>query len=345
VKEILFRLRLWSRIGMRKARTLLQGPPTHPEFICAAHYFADGWALNMWQIMQPSRVLSDLRTIRDDGFNTVILVVPWRGFQVDQLYPAYDDFYERQIRRVLSTAEKLGLSVIVRVGYTYQVFVDSHVSGIIQAKRLLTDAETRDAWLHYLGRLYRICHGYRSFRQGFLSWEEFWHAFHFWQLRKAQPRREIAVSSGFLDYLSTLGIDDADSIPEPGEALQAEYHAFTNKRIREMYECAAAAFPGLGMEIRVDKERLPDGDGERWVNNDDFADIDPLRYTYWAPFMGATNGCESWSSFAVGRIIAERGYPAGMIAMCLVSLASLPLLFGMRPARDARANEGCAQQD
>ena len=51
--------------------------------------------------------------------------------------------------------------------------------------------------------------------------------------------------------------------------------------------------------------------------------------TQFSAFMGATNGCESWSSFAVGRIIAGQGYPIGMIVMCLVSLAALPLLFGL----------------
>jgi hypothetical protein len=289
LKEVLFRLRLLLRIVLRKARTLLQGPPTHPEFIRAAHYFSDGWALNMWQILDPARVLSELRTIQDDGFNTVILVVPWRGFQIDQLHPAYDEFYERQIRRVMRAAEKLGLSVIVRVGYSNQVFVDSHLSGITQAQRLLIDAETRTAWLDYLQRLYRICHGYRSFRQGFLSWEEFWHAFAHWQLREQRPRRKIAETSGFIAYLSARGIDNVSEIPRPGEALQGEYHGFTNKRIRDMYECAVDVFPGLGMEIRVDKERLPEGDSVHWASNDDYADIEPLRYTYWAPFMGATN--------------------------------------------------------
>ena len=303
MKEVLFRLRLSSRIALRKARTLLQGPPTHPEFICAAHYFSDGWALNMWQILDPARVVSELRTIQDDGFNTVILVVPWRGFQVDQLQPAYDAFYERQLRRVLAATDRLGLSVIVRVGYSNQVFVESHLSGITQAQRLLTDVETRAAWLDYLQRLYRICHGYRSFRQGFLSWEEFWHAFAHWQLREERPRREIAETSGFIAYLSARGIDNVSEIPRPGEALQSEYHGFTNSRIREMYEVAAEVFPGLGMELRVDKEPLPDGDSVRWAYNDSYADIAPLRFTYWAPFMGAKNKGEKLEADQAARLL------------------------------------------
>ncbi len=47
-------------------------------------------------------------------------------------------------------------------------------------------------------------------------------------------------------------------------------------------------------------------------------------------FMGATNGCESWSSYVSGRVISRHGYPASMLLMSLVSLLALPLVFTMR---------------
>ncbi len=62
-----------------------------------------------------------------------------------------------------------------------------------------------------------------------------------------------------------------------------------------------------------------------------------IAATQFSAFMGATNGCESWSSFAVGRIIAGQGYPMGLVVMCLVSLAALPLLFGLRSQLEATA--------
>lgn len=301
--EGLFRLRLAYRIFVRKLRTLLQGPPSHPAFIRAAHYFADGWALNMLQVVDRRTLLDDLGRIKEDGFNTIILVIPWRGFQLDQLEPAYDSFYERQLRRVLHAADKKGLSVIVRAAYTYQILVDKHLSGITQAQRLLTDEDTRKAWLDYLQRLYRICHGYRCFRQGFISWEEFWHAFANWQLREQRPRRELAVSSGYLQYLSEKNITGVEEIPRPGEAGHRDYHAFTNVRIREVFEQAATVFPGLSMEFRVDKERI-ENDGEiEWVGNDDYSDQQSLRFSYWAPFMGAKNEGEKLSSAEAAHLL------------------------------------------
>ena len=52
--------------------------------------------------------------------------------------------------------------------------------------------------------------------------------------------------------------------------------------------------------------------------------------TQFSAFMGATNGCESWSSYATGRMIASSGYPAAMLAMCIVSVFSLPLVALLR---------------
>lgn len=55
-----------------------------------------------------------------------------------------------------------------------------------------------------------------------------------------------------------------------------------------------------------------------------------IAATQFSAFMGATNGCESWSSFAIGRIIGAVGYPAGLLTMCGASLAALPVLFWLR---------------
>jgi len=291
------------RIAVRKVRTLLQGPPTHPDFVRAAHYFSDGWALNMWQILDPPRVAAELRAIQQDGFNTIILVIPWRGFQVDQLQPAYDPFHERQLNRVMTAADRLGLSVIVRVAYTYQIFMENNLSGIVQAQRLLTDEDTHKAWLDYLARVFRICHSYRCFRQGFLSWEEFWHAFGSWQLRDPGPRSKLARATGYLDYLEQHGIAGVTEIPRPGDPAHASFLAFTNHRIRECYEAARSVFPGLSMEIRVDKERVESGDEIQWIRNDHFGDHSAPRYTYWAPFMGAQNKGERLGAQGAAQLL------------------------------------------
>lgn len=51
-----------------------------------------------------------------------------------------------------------------------------------------------------------------------------------------------------------------------------------------------------------------------------------LGATQFSAFMGATNGCESWSAFAVGKVIPLMGYPAAFSLLGLVSLGALPLV-------------------
>lgn len=59
--------------------------------------------------------------------------------------------------------------------------------------------------------------------------------------------------------------------------------------------------------------------------------------TQFSTFMAATNGCESWSAFAGGRLAAGAGYPASFLTMSAVSLLSL-LLLRRLPARLRRLN-------
>ena len=55
-----------------------------------------------------------------------------------------------------------------------------------------------------------------------------------------------------------------------------------------------------------------------------------LAGTQFSTFMAATNGCESWSALAGGRIAGSAGYPAAFLVMSVASLLSLPLLRALR---------------
>ncbi len=58
-----------------------------------------------------------------------------------------------------------------------------------------------------------------------------------------------------------------------------------------------------------------------------------LGATQFTTYMAATNACESWAGFAVGRLIAAFGYPPAFIAMAGASLLGLPLLARLRRPR------------
>jgi hypothetical protein len=62
-----------------------------------------------------------------------------------------------------------------------------------------------------------------------------------------------------------------------------------------------------------------------------------LGATQLSASMSATNLCESWAAFAVGRLTGAFGYAPAFTAMALASLLSLPLLWLMRERPPARS--------
>ena len=48
-----------------------------PTYIKAAHYFAHASMGNFWSAFRQHEVAADFSGIRDDGFNTIILLIPW----------------------------------------------------------------------------------------------------------------------------------------------------------------------------------------------------------------------------------------------------------------------------
>ncbi len=58
-----------------------------------------------------------------------------------------------------------------------------------------------------------------------------------------------------------------------------------------------------------------------------------IAATQFSAFMGATNGCESWSSYVIGGLIKSQGYPVAMLVLCGASLVALPLLASMKLTR------------
>ena len=60
-----------------------------------------------------------------------------------------------------------------------------------------------------------------------------------------------------------------------------------------------------------------------------------LGATQFSTYMAATNACESWSSFSVGRLAGAAGYPASFLVMACASLAGIPALLLLKPNRSS----------
>ena len=67
-----------------------------------------------------------------------------------------------------------------------------------------------------------------------------------------------------------------------------------------------------------------------------FMDLTDQRLggTQFSAFMSATNGCESWSAWAGGRLVGGGNYATAFLALSGISLLSLPLLRWLARERD-----------
>ena len=68
-----------------------------------------------------------------------------------------------------------------------------------------------------------------------------------------------------------------------------------------------------------------------------FMDLtDPqLGATQFSAYMGATNLCEVWAAYLVGRLIGHLGYPPAFLIMAAVSLLASLIVIGLPARRSA----------
>ena len=120
-------------------------------YLKSATYYSDDWVINFWN-SESSHMDEELKQIREDGFNSIILVVPWREFQPSMAPEHYNDYAWEKFDRVMKAAKAQDLKVMLRVGYTWDYYSSENV--LARYEKLLYDSETKKAWLHYAKRLY-----------------------------------------------------------------------------------------------------------------------------------------------------------------------------------------------
>ncbi len=184
---------------------LSNAPPPPPAelprgsrpYVKAAHWFGKGWAVNLWNTDLEARAATDFATIKEDGFNTIVLVVPWAGFT--EVAEA-TDLVEARVKRLLALirlAQKLDLKVILRVSYAWDSADET--SGHRLTQVWLNDAAYQ-GWLIYFEQLWQQVGAEPNVLFAFFSWEDLWAVVSF---ADAVPeyRRELAIKSGFSAWL------------------------------------------------------------------------------------------------------------------------------------------------
>ncbi len=248
-----------------------------PERLTSVTYVSDEWVINFWNT-ESDHLEQELAQIAADGFNSIILAVPWREFQPGTSPVQYSDYTFNKLHRIMSAARDQGLWVILRVGYTWD-----HCKGEapqVRYRKLLGDEGMKAAWLDYAKTLYEAVSPYENFYGGFITWEDFWNYVEDapGQFALTQSGIDEARRIGFQAYLEsrytieevnryfapdkTFQSFDQVSIPKkdsPAYKLFFEYYdEFLNGLLTETQQ----VFPNLSMEVRLDVDPVKGLDGD-----------------------------------------------------------------------------------
>lgn len=244
------------------------------DYWISAHYFADLWPANMWD-SEFKNIDDDLLQIKSDGFNSIILLIPWRQFQPNiGKTNTYNKAVLEKLDLIMKKADEYGLGVILRIGYTWDYYQNRGNDEIIERyENIVNDAQTMNAWLEYVERIYALASMHDSLWGGFICWEDFWNMTT--KMKTISGNNEdslkYAQSIGFGKYVADnyeipdirkLYADDKiyseEDIYIPAEDKQAFklFYDYYDDFLNRLLSFSQTAFPNLSMEVRVDDDLI-----------------------------------------------------------------------------------------
>ena len=79
-----------------------------PRYLKSATYVSDAWVINFWNT-ESDHMDEELEQIASDGFNSIVLVIPWREFQPRVSPVSYNDYAFDKLDRCDLGSNRLGL--------------------------------------------------------------------------------------------------------------------------------------------------------------------------------------------------------------------------------------------
>lgn len=248
---------------------------TPPSYLKSATYVSDAWVINFWNT-ESDNMDAELKQIAGDGFNSIILVIPWREFQPGTSPVSYNQYAFDKLDRVMRAAEDHGLWVELRVSYTWDYYEEEESR--LRFREMIGDEKLERAWLEYVEKLYQTASSYPNFHGGFITWEDFWNymedSTHF---GTGVESKNEADRIGFQDYLEryyTLEevmeyykpvkpFDSFQDIHMPQKTSPAYklLFEFYDDYLIGLLHAAQQVFPNLSMEVRLDVDPVNGNDG------------------------------------------------------------------------------------
>ena len=274
------------------------------EYIKGVTYFGSAWPINFWN-SNLNRLEADFREIKDDGFNAVVLVIPWGEFQPGLDPVRYNEEAYRRLAKVCKAAKGQGHKVFLRVSYLWDMYPGRQLPNMERINALVASDALMPAWQQYLAR---IGNATKSCAAGsFISWEDFWSIIHLVEVSASEAdSARVSRQVGFdawarkhadKDFLAKYAAAEKrlGAYPVPGRKspdFRQVYRWFDDQLMDRLLPVVAKNLPFASIEARVDDDPIYDGEKQvGWYSHKKTYKVasSPLLMTYWAPAMGADN--------------------------------------------------------
>lgn len=273
-----------------------------PHIIKSAHYFSDTAPFVFWQEYEQKNVVSDLQQIKNDGFNTIVLVVPWKGFErnLSATNANSDTRLYARLESVIAEITKLRLHYFLRLGYPHDFSVNPTEDQITECRGLFSSEQYQNNWRRYLEKIHHVTQKYDDYLLGTLvSWEDFWCPHFTFPYLPDDERLVLANQLGYGTWLAdNKFLEESEkplfqNIPNPQNGGQdyVHYSLFIDRKIDQLIVSPLKqVFGKASMEVRIDTDRSSDAAGNTFdITHNLHLKESHYRGTYWAPYWGRRN--------------------------------------------------------
>lgn len=246
----------------------------------AAHYFADTYPKNFWNSFEPADVARDFKQIKADGFNAIVLVLPWAEFQPVLTSNGYDEKMFDRLKMLMDAATAHELEVVLRLSYVWSYRPDAENSIFNRMHGVFHDEAMRQTWLKHLAKIHTHVAKHPAFRLAFLSWEDLYPMAITSMTPNLSDQNMLRMYREYLSRTSTLSdistlygktISSWDALPfpdrkSPAYAKVLDY--WDDALLNRLFIPANQNFPNLSLEVRSDWDPVWEKDGKTtWKNH------------------------------------------------------------------------------
>ena len=292
--------------GSTAATSTPKPPPTRK--IAAATYFGDSWPVGFWA-SDLSYATADFQQIKANGFNSVVLVVPWGYFQPALKVNSFNAAAFTRLDSVIEAAKQAGLGVLLRISYEWDMYPNDQQPGNARFTGVFTSSSTYAAWKSYIGELHNNVKKYSNVWGAYISWEDFQSII--LDAKSADSlssRLQLSHSTGFSQWLSRsyklksissqyhAHFQSWSDVPTPLSTTPEFrlFYAFWDYQLmHRIFAPALSLYPGLTMETRVDEDPLFNGSKQIGAYSHSSTYSLPgtnVTGIYFNPYMGAEGG-------------------------------------------------------